>query len=69
MDVVYCYSQEIDLDGDYLELVPGLCITCGFCGHEVEVYGVSDRSARRGLVMLREECPLGERNWYVCEGD
>lgn len=59
-------NVEIDLadvDGDCGQ-VEGLCLVCQRCGHEVEVAGVSIDSARRGAVMLREECPNGENNFY-----
>jgi hypothetical protein len=37
---------------------------------ETESYGTSEASVRRCLVMLREECPRGERNFYVdADGD
>ncbi len=52
-----------DLDGDY-GTVEGLCLTCEKCGHEVEVFGTGAASALRGAAMLREDCPLGERNFY-----
>lgn len=68
---VNCEVDEIEMEGDYAP-VAGLCVRCGKCGHEAEVYGTSGRSLRRGLIMLREECPEGENNFYVAtdsEGD
>lgn len=59
--------SECELEGDYGP-VDGLCITCERCGHEVEVFGTSDASARRGGAMLREECPNGENNYYDVSG-
>jgi hypothetical protein len=59
-------AEEIELEGDYAP-VAGLLVTCGKCGHEVEVFGTSDRSERMGGVMLAQECPLGERNFYVVD--
>jgi hypothetical protein len=58
--------DEVELDGDYGP-VDGLQVTCAVCGHSVEVFGTSDASARRGAVMLAEECPRGERNFYVAD--
>ena len=60
--------EEDELDGDYGS-VSGLRITCPRCGHEVEVFGTDERSAKRGAVMLREECPRGESNYYVADWD
>jgi len=59
-------ADETELEGDH-GLVKGLVVTCDRCGHEVEVFGVSDASARRGGAMLAEECPKGERNFYVVD--
>jgi len=46
---------------------PGLLITCEKCGYSVKVFGTGDASMRRGAVMLREECPEDEENFYVVE--
>jgi hypothetical protein len=54
---------HIDVEGDYAQ-VDGLCLVCKTCGHEVEVAGTSGDSARRGALMLRQECPRGESNFY-----
>jgi hypothetical protein len=59
-------SQE-ELEGDYSGYVSGLRLTCDRCGHEVTVFGTTDRSAKRGAVMLSEECPNGENNYYDVE--
>lgn len=56
--------SEEDLDGDY-GTVPGLIITCTRCCHSVEVFGTEDNSVKRGAVMLRDECPLDEDNFYA----
>lgn len=54
---------ETTTEGDYGE-VPCLDLTCTRCGHSVEVYGTEEASAKRGALMLREECPRGESNFY-----
>lgn len=64
---VYCTVSEIDLEGDNGS-VASVSVECGRCGHETEAYGTSDESIRRCMVMLREECPSGEHNFYVEEG-
>lgn len=58
---------QIEMQGDNSDDVPGVCVSCSRCGHEVEVFGTSDKSVKRGCVMLREECPEGEENFYVAE--
>lgn len=65
---VKCEVEEVTLEGDCGE-VEGVCVRCGRCDHEVEVFGTSARSVRRGLMMLREDCPQGEDNYYTAEGD
>jgi hypothetical protein len=55
--------DHTDIDADYGS-VDGLCLVCKRCGYEVGVAGTSGDSARRGAVMLREECPRGENNFY-----
>lgn len=54
---------ETTTAGDYGD-VPCLDLTCTRCGHSVEVYGTEDASAKRGALMLREECPWNENNFY-----
>ncbi len=49
--------------------VAGVCATCTRCGHETESYGTGEGSVTRCLVLLREECPMGEDNFYVEEGE
>ncbi|SFD15440.1 hypothetical protein SAMN04488094_11775 [Tropicimonas isoalkanivorans] len=55
--------SEEDLDSDY-GTVPGLVITCSRCRHSVEVFGTEEPSVKRGAVMLRDECPFDEDNFY-----
>ena len=58
--------EETELQGDYGQ-IDGLSITCSRCNHSVEVYGTSEDSIKAGCVMLREECPQGENNFYYGE--
>lgn len=60
---VSCAVDEVELEGDYGP-VGGVCVKCSRCDHEVDVFGTSSASVRRGLVTLREECPNGESNYY-----
>lgn len=57
-----------DLEGDNGP-VEGVVATCTRCDHTTESFGTSDASIRRCMVLLREECPRGERNFYVDEDD
>jgi len=45
--------------------VPGVEATCDRCDHKTESFGTSSASRRRCLVLMREECPLNQENFYV----
>ena len=62
-DNVECDVTETELEGDEGP-VDGVVATCSACGHCAESFGTSDASVRRCLALLREECPLGESNYY-----
>ena len=57
--------EEKVLENDKGHEVDGIQVTCSRCGHSVEVSGTEEASMKRGCAMLRAECPLGERNFYV----
>ena len=61
---VTCEAMETEVDGDY-GLVDGVEVTCSRCGHTTESAGTHQRSIKRCLALLREECPEGENNFYV----
>lgn len=63
---IECEVEYCELDGKYGP-VDGVRLTCSKCGHEVEAFGTGPSSIRRCLAMLREECPEGERNFYVSD--
>ena len=62
MTVVYCSINETTLtsetdSGEEIEID-------SVCGNETESYGASAVSELRCLVLMREECPRGENNFY-----
>lgn len=62
-------EAEIDtimVAGEHGE-VEGVCAQCSKCGYMTESAGTGEASVTRCLVLLREGCPKGERNFY--EGD
>jgi hypothetical protein len=62
---IECAIEEIELDG-----IPSVQATCSHCDHVTESYGTGGASIRRCLVVMREECPCGQNNFYVAdEGD
>src|SRR5258708_740927 len=64
---VYAEISHTYLENDYGREIEGTCPTCSHCGHITESFGNSDRSVKRCLVLLREECPLGNTNFYTDE--
>ncbi len=58
--------EETEIEGDYGE-IPSVEATCSRCDHTTESYGTSSASVRRCLVLMREECPYRELNFYVAE--
>jgi hypothetical protein len=66
---VLCTIEETELENDEGRTVDGVEATCSRCEHTTESYGTDTPSRRRCLVLLREECPMGEHNFYVDEED
>lgn len=60
--VVPCEAEDIVEDK-----IRSVAVYCTRCGHSVISYGRSDRSIRRCLALMREECPNDEANYYTCE--
>lgn len=65
---ISCKVEYITLSGDFAD-VDGVIVTCSKCGHTTESYGSDDRSIRRCLALMNEECECGENNFYVADGD
>lgn len=59
---VDCYIEQMD---GFEEEPPETRAECNRCRHETESYGTEDVSIRRCLVLMREECPLRENNYYI----
>jgi len=64
---VECEVWETEVENDNGYPQEAVTATCSRCGHETTSYGTSDASRRRCLVLMREECPNDERNFYVEE--
>jgi hypothetical protein len=65
MAKVHCEIEEIYIPNDYGQEIESVEATCGRCGHTTQCYGRYDRSRKRCLILMQEECPSGEDNYYV----
>jgi len=61
---VECEVAEVDLENEDGKEVLGVCVTCSRCDHQTHSFGTGEASVKRCLVLLREECPNGENNYY-----
>ena len=61
--------EEVVLQSEEGRDVDGVIARCSRCDHETESFGTSDRSIKRCLALLREECPEGEDNFYVDDSE
>jgi hypothetical protein len=59
---VACTIDETRLQGKQ-----GVVVTCGECGHQTESWGTGERSVRRCLALMGQECPKDEANYYHTE--
>jgi hypothetical protein len=64
---IKCEVELCELENDRGRNVPGVEVTCPKCGHTTRSFGTGEKSIKRCLVLMREECPLEEKNWYVIE--
>lgn len=65
-------SVEIEyttLESEEGNLVDGVVCHCVKCGHETESFGQEEKSVKRCLALLRDECPLGQSNFYVTDDE
>ena len=65
MSEIECYTEQAEIENDDGFNVPGVITKCGDCGHETESFGTGDPSIKRNLALMREECPVGNNNFYV----
>lgn len=69
MAKIDCEVEYLELENDRGKEIPGVKVTCTECGHSTESFGTGSASVRRCLALMGEECPEGERNYYVAEED
>jgi hypothetical protein len=61
---IKCEISEEVRDNDEGHEQECVVATCSRCDHQEESWGTSESSIRRCLVLLRENCPRDERNFY-----
>lgn len=64
---IHCSVEQCELENDNGHMVASIEATCPKCGHITQSFGTGERSVKRCLVLMREECPLGEQNYYVAD--
>lgn len=64
---ITCEVEDVELENDNGYLVSGVCVTCSRCDDQEEAFGTSGASVRSCLVRLRENCSMGESNFYVAK--
>lgn len=65
MSRVECEVHYVNMINDDGIEVDGVEVVCSRCGHKTTSFGTSERSVKRCLALMRDECPEGERNFYV----
>lgn len=65
MSRVECEIFDVVLENDDGIQIDGVCATCTRCDHETESFGTSEASVKRCLALMRDECPMGQDNFYV----
>lgn len=61
--------HEVELENDSGRTILGVEACCSKCAHTTQSFGTELRSIRRCLVVMREECPRHQRNFYTCAED
>jgi hypothetical protein len=64
---VECDCEQVTLENERGNEVKGVRVKCSRCDHVVESFGTGDASKRRCLALMREQCPMGEENFYFIE--
>jgi len=54
-----------ELENEREQMVPGITVTCSRCGNSQESFGQTDKSVNRCIMLLKESCPKGEKNYYA----
>lgn len=61
--------EKDDIEDERGHEQPGVRATCTRCDHVTESFGTGPKSRMRCIMLLREECPNNEENFYVDADD
>ena len=64
---VPCSIEYVVLENEDGREVDGVMATCSRCDQIEESLGTMERSLRRCLALLRDDCPRRELNFYMPE--
>jgi hypothetical protein len=64
---IFCEVEEFEKHGDGRKPTMCVMVTCTKCGHQTESYGTHERSVRRCMALMAQECPNYESNYYHTE--
>ena len=62
---VECTVEEIEVTNERGFAQKSVRVCCGRCDHEVTSLGTGQKSIARCLMLLKEQCPEEESNYYV----
>lgn len=65
MPEVHVEVEETLVEDDDGRMVAGVQVTCPDCGDVQTSCGTGDASKRRAAALLRENCSMGRKNFYV----
>ena len=66
---VECEVEFTQKENDSGHMQDCVKVTCGRCGHFEISWGTKKASVTRCLMLLKENCPEGESNFYVGDVD
>ena len=66
--VIATIEEIFTLNVESSREIPSVMATCTRCEKTAESHGTGSASIRRCLVLLREECPRDESNYYIARG-
>jgi hypothetical protein len=57
--------EEVDVENERGYDQEGVRATCSACDHVTESFGTGEKSRMRCIMLMKDECPNNEDNYYV----